>query len=244
MRRLPSPFDSRLAHSGLRLVWSDYATTRNESPRRLEPHLNLSKNGKSRSSNSAICGARPVATAKTEPSGPVKRPQNRSVLLRLAGQKGEFLVGLLGNRRVRIVGFDLPVELGRFRRVFLVVVFGEGEHDNRLRDEHRWLRDQLPIQLDGFVGFAGAVIELGESKPRHRGELFVATAGESSKQFFRVIVLVKLFETQRLEVACETARLSPRKLGRAIGEFLGRFVELHSLILVGEFARLWSLPRG
>jgi len=97
-----------------------------------------------------------------------KRHEGHTSTSGLAGQQVQFLIGLLRDGRIGIFGLDLRIQLGGLRGIILgAVMFGESQHNHRLRDQYGRLGDQILVQLHGFVTLASAVVHLGQFEPRH-----------------------------------------------------------------------------
>ena len=111
------------------------------------------------------------------------QPLGNRTFLGFSRQERKFLIGLVRDRRIRIVGLDLRIKLGRLRRIFRGVVLRERKHNDRFWHKHRGFRHQFLVQLQRFIGLPGAVVKLGEFELRCRRKVLVFVICKAPSNF-------------------------------------------------------------
>src|SRR5579875_40851 len=129
----------------------------------------------------------------------------RSVLGLAGGKKGELLSGLVGGGGVRVVSFDLLIEAHGLRRIGLLVMRGESKEDNGFGNEDGGILQELVIKLDGLLGLAGLVINLGEFEFGHGSEVAIGTFLQRSERGNCLNVLAQMRFTESFVIQGELA---------------------------------------
>src|SRR6185437_13083408 len=125
--------------------------------------------------------------------------------LGLAWKQSEGLVGLFGDRRVRVFLFYLAVNVGCFGGIFRAVMLGKGQHHHRLWHQYGGIFKEMLVKRDGIVAVAGAIVDAGKFELSERGYVLIVAACERLQGFLGIVILADFFKTERLVVAGEFA---------------------------------------